>query len=124
MIQTNRYYKEKWMKNNKIGGLWGRWWIDSQPFYPKYSDQQIANPENDTDWMGPLRELDFKPNIIYQLSAEVIIPNIWFLEIILNRTEYFSRINDMERFSGVSISKQKIKASTLGRSKSDFLPII
>ena len=51
MSVRNSYYKEKWMRENKIGVYGGVDPSTVSPFVPKYSDADIANPVNNTDWM-------------------------------------------------------------------------
>jgi TonB-linked SusC/RagA family outer membrane protein len=107
MIQTNRYYKEKWMKNNKIGVYGGVDESTVSPFTPKYSDQQIANPENDTDWMGAVTRTGFQTQ--HNIS---IIGGSDYTKYLISGN-YFKQNgvlenNDMERFSGRINLEQKI----------------
>ena len=61
MIESNRYKKEEWMKNNKIGIYGGQSEASaSSPYVPRYTDAQIANPANDTDWFDEITRLGFQ----------------------------------------------------------------
>lgn len=58
MIQSNRYYKEKWMKDNNIGIYGGVDESSVDPYVPKYSD--VDNPVNDTDWIDGVTRNGFQ----------------------------------------------------------------
>ncbi|MEY8488364.1 SusC/RagA family TonB-linked outer membrane protein [uncultured Parabacteroides sp.] len=60
MSVRNSYYKEKWMRENKIGVYGGVDPSTVSPFVPKYSDADIANPVNNTDWMDGVTRNGFQ----------------------------------------------------------------
>ncbi|MEG1162754.1 SusC/RagA family TonB-linked outer membrane protein [Bacteroides sp.] len=53
MTQTNRYDKEVWLKSNKMSP-YGNTTSASKPFIPRYTDAQISNPTNETDWFNEI----------------------------------------------------------------------
>lgn len=58
---TNDYLHEKWMRSNGVGIYGGKNEDDvSSPFIPRYSDSEIANPVNDTDWFGAITRSGFQ----------------------------------------------------------------
>lgn len=61
MRLKNHYDKELWMSSNKIGIYGGKSEDEaSSPFVPEYTDQQIANPEHNTDWVDEVTRLGFQ----------------------------------------------------------------
>lgn len=53
MNLTNAYTRENWMYENKIGIYGGLNENEAaSPYIPKYSDEMIANPSCNTDWLG------------------------------------------------------------------------
>lgn len=57
----NHYNKELWMSNNGVGIYGGK--LESEvatPFVPLYTEQQIANPEYNTDWFDEVTRLGFQ----------------------------------------------------------------
>ena len=61
MIQSNRWFKEKWMYDNKVGIYGGKNESEAgSAYHPKYSDADIANPVNDTDWYDRITRTGFQ----------------------------------------------------------------
>ena len=61
MIQTNRFDRETWMRENGIGVYGGRSEAEAAtPFTPRYSEAQINNPANNTDWFDAVTRTGFQ----------------------------------------------------------------
>ena len=61
MKLTNASLHEQWMYENKIGIFGGGSEEDAaSPFTPKYSDEEIANPARNTDWLGAVLRTGFQ----------------------------------------------------------------
>ena len=61
MIQSNRYQYEQWMKDNKIGIYGGKNESEASSTYtPRYTDAQISNPTNDTNWFDEITRTGFQ----------------------------------------------------------------
>lgn len=57
----NHYNKELWMSANGIGIYGGKSEAEaSSPFVPNYTDEQIANPEHNTNWFDEITRLGFQ----------------------------------------------------------------
>ena len=61
MKLTNASLHEQWMYENKIGIFGGGSEADAtSSFTPKYSDEEIANPARNTDWLGAVLRTGFQ----------------------------------------------------------------
>ena len=61
MQATNNFHHEKWMKENYIGIYGGMSESDAKtPFVAPYTDAQVANPENNTNWFDEISRLGFQ----------------------------------------------------------------
>lgn len=61
MQVTNDYLHENWMRTNGIGIYGGKSVQEiSSPFTPRYSDAEIENPVNDTDWFDEITRTGFQ----------------------------------------------------------------
>ena len=61
MIQTNRFDRETWMRDNGIGVYGGKSEADAAtPFTPRYSEAQINNPANNTNWFDAVTRTGFQ----------------------------------------------------------------
>ncbi|WP_456087329.1 TonB-dependent receptor [Parabacteroides sp.] len=107
MTTRNRYYQEKWMKDNKIGVYGGVDPSTVSPFVPKYSDEEIANPVNDTDWMDGVVRSGFQTQHNVSVSGgseytKFLVSGNYFKQngVVEN--------NGLERFTGRINWEQKI----------------
>ena len=129
MIQSNRYYKERWMKENKIGIYGGVDESSVSPFTPKYSDSEINNPINDTDWISGVTRTGFQTqhNISINGGSEytkyMISCNYFNQDGVLKN-------NGLERYTGRINLEQKINKYvktgvnlTLSTSSYDNVPL-
>lgn len=61
MQATNNYNRELWLHTNKVGIYGGLSESEiSTPFVPTYTDAQIANPTNNTNWFDEISRLGFQ----------------------------------------------------------------
>lgn len=61
MEQSNRYAHENWMKENQIGIYGGRSESEAgTPYSPYYTQEQVNNPVNDTDWFDLVTRSGFQ----------------------------------------------------------------
>ena len=60
MIETNRYDKEVWMKDKKLAPYGNANPSSVSPFSPRYSDSDIANPANQTNWFDEITRQGFQ----------------------------------------------------------------
>lgn len=61
MRATNDFNREKWMKENGVGIYGGKSESDiSNPFVAPFTDAQIANPTNNTNWFDEISWLGFQ----------------------------------------------------------------
>lgn len=130
MIQSNRYQKEQWMKDNGIGIYGGK--SESQassPYTPRYTDAQIANPANNTNWFDEITRTGFQTqhNISINGGTETtkyLVSGNFFKQngVVKN--------NGMDRFTGrVNLEQQVSKYvkigvnMTLSRNQMDNVPL-
>lgn len=61
MTERNRYGYESWLRDNKIG-IYGNNSVAnaSKPYTPYYSQDEINNPANDTDWLDLVTRTGFQ----------------------------------------------------------------
>lgn len=130
MIQSNRYQKEQWMKDNGIGVYGGK--SESQaasPYTPRYTDAQIANPANNTNWFDEITRTGFQTqhNISINGGTEttkyLVSGNIFKQDGVVKN-------NGMERFTGrINLEQQVSKYvkigvnMTLSRNQMDNVPL-
>lgn len=107
MVQRNRFYKEKWMRDNKVGIYGGVNESSVLSFVPRYSDEEIANPDNDTDWMEGVTRTGFQTQHNVSITGgseytKYLISGNYFKQngVVKN--------NDLERFTGRVNLEQKI----------------
>lgn len=61
MEESNRYAHENWLKENKVGIYGGRSESEASSAYsPYYTQEQINNPANDTDWFDLITRTGFQ----------------------------------------------------------------
>lgn len=130
MIESNRYAKEAWMKNNGIGVYGGRpESAATTPLRQYYTDEQIANPANDTDWFKEITRTGFQTQHNVSVNGgnentKFMVSGNFFKQngIIKNNglTRYTGRINLEQRLSkyfntGVNM--------TISRNNMDNVPL-
>jgi TonB-linked SusC/RagA family outer membrane protein len=60
MVQANRYDYEVWLRTNRVG-IYGDVSESSLPsFVPRFTDDMINHPENDTDWVKEVTRKGFQ----------------------------------------------------------------
>ena len=130
MIQSNRYQKEQWMKDNGIGIYGGKSEAQaSSPYTPRYTDAQIANPANNTNWFDEITRTGFQTqhNVSINGGTEMtkyLVSGNFF------KQEGVVKNNGMERFTGrVNLEQQVSKYvkvgvnMTLSRNQMDNVPL-
>ncbi len=130
MIQSNRYQKEQWMKDNGIGVYGGKSEAQaSSPYTPRYTDAQIANPANNTNWFDEITRTGFQTqhNVSINGGTEMtkyLVSGNFF------KQEGVVKNNGMERFTGrVNLEQQVSKYvkvgvnMTLSRNQMDNVPL-
>ena len=130
MIQSNRYQKEQWMKDNGIGIYGGKSEAQaSSPYTPRYTDAQIANPANNTNWFDEITRTGFQTqhNVSINGGTEMtkyLVSGNFF------KQDGVVKNNGMERFTGrVNLEQQVSKYvkvgvnMTLSRNQMDNVPL-
>ncbi len=130
MIQSNRYQKEQWMKDNGIGIYGGKSESQASSTYtPRYTDTQISNPANNTNWFDEITRTGFQTqhNVSINGGTETtkyLVSGNFF------KQEGVVKNNGMERFTGrVNLEQQVSKYvkigvnMTLSRNQMDNVPL-
>lgn len=61
MQATNNYNRELWLRTNGVGIYGGKSESDiAMPYVPKYTESEIANPANNTNWFDEISRLGFQ----------------------------------------------------------------
>ena len=61
MQATNNYNRELWLRTNGVGIYGGKSESDvATPYVPKYTESEIANPANNTNWFDEISRLGFQ----------------------------------------------------------------
>jgi len=129
MRQVNRYGYENWMLSNKIAPYGNADPTSVEAYIPKYSQEQIANPVNQTDWLGEVTRPGFQTqhnisvnggneNTKYMISGNYFIQNGVIKNNNLDRVT--SRINIDQKLS------EKVKTGinfTISRNTFDNVPL-
>lgn len=63
MIQSNRYFKEAYLRENALAPYGSSNAQNVKPFVPRYSQDMIDNPVNDTDWFGAITRKGFQTQL-------------------------------------------------------------
>jgi len=129
MNQVNRYTYEEWMKNNKVG-IYGGNSESSVPAYsPRYTQDMINNPTNQTDWMDLVTRMGFQTQHNISINGgsdytKYLVSGNYF------KQEGVLKNNGMERFTGRINLEHKISKYvktginlTLSRSNYDNVPL-
>lgn len=130
MQATNSYYREQWLYANGVGAYGGKAESDiKNPFVPKYSEEKIANPTNNTNWFDEISRLGFQTS--HNLSVSGGNENTQYLV----SGNYFKqdgviKNNAMERYSArVNLDQKLSKYVKMGinlnvsRSLYDNIPL-
>ncbi len=129
MIQSNRYYKEAWLRTNKIAPYGTNPEANAPAFVPRYPDTQIANPANDTDWFGAVTRSGVQTQQNLSVSGgtestQYLISGNFFQQ------KGVIRNNDISRFSGRLNLDQRLSRyfktgvnMTLSRNNFDNVPL-
>lgn len=59
MVESNRYAREEWLRSNKMAP-YGTNTVPSKEYKPRYSDAEMANPANNTDWLDEITRSGFQ----------------------------------------------------------------
>lgn len=130
MEESNRYAYENWMKTNKIGIYGGRSEAEAESAYtPYYTQDQINNPANNTDWFDNVTRTGFQTQ--HNLSMNGGNEYTKYL-VSLNyfKQDGVIKNNGLERYTGRVNFDQKInkyvKAGinlTMSRTNNDDVPL-
>lgn len=130
MIQSNRYAKEEWMRANGIGVYGGKTEAEAATAYkPYYTDVQIANPANNTDWFKEITRTGFQTQHNVSINGgtentKYLISGNFFKQngVVKN--------NDMDRYTARMNVEQKVSKYvnlgvnlTLSRNTTDNVPL-
>lgn len=125
MVQSNRYLKEDWMRENKIGIYGGQNEAGAPTFVPRYSAEQIANPPYQTDWFDEITRGGFQTQHNVSINGgtdktKYMISGNFFQQ------NGVIRNNQMQRYTGRVNLEQKLSKYvnmginlTLSRNKYD-----
>ncbi len=130
MAQSNRYARESWLKDNKIGVYGGRSESEaSKPYTPYYTQSEIDNPMNNTDWFDLVTRNGFQTQHNLSMNGG----SDWTKYLV--SLNYFKqngvvKNSDMERYTGRVNLDQKIsnqvKAGinlTISRTNNNDVPL-
>lgn len=130
MQAANAYAKEQWLRTNNIGIYGGRSEADaSTPYKPFYTDEEIRNPKNNTNWFDEVSRLGFQTT--HNLSVHGGNENTKYLV----SGNYFKqdgviKENGMERYSARINLDQKLSNYVkmgvnlnVSRNKYDNIPL-
>lgn len=141
MQVTNDYLHENWMRTNGIGVYGGKSESEaSSPFTPRYSDAEIANPVNDTDWFGEITRTGFQTQHNVSITGgtehtKYMVSGNYFKQdgVIKNNgmDRFTGRVNldqDINKYVkvGVNLTLSKIKTDNvpLGSGQNEYASIL
>lgn len=108
MIESNRYAKEAWMKNNGIGIYGGKSESEAaSPYQPYYSEAEINHPTTDTNWFDEITRTGFQTQHNISVNGgndytKYLVSGNFF------RQNGIVKKNDLERYTGRINLEQKI----------------
>lgn len=130
MEQSNRYARESWLKDNKIGIYGGRSESEaSKPYTPYYTQDEINNPVNNTDWFDLVTRNGFQTQHNLSMNGG----GDWTKYLV--SLNYFKqngvvKNSDMERYTGRVNLDQKISNKvktginlTISRTNNNDVPL-
>lgn len=130
MMESNRYAKEAWMKNNGIGVYGGKSESEaSTPYKPYYTDSQINNPVNNTDWFKEITRTGFQTQ--HNLSVNGGTESTkYMVSANFFRQNGIVKNNDLERYTGRVNLEQKLSKyinmgvnMTVSRNQTNNVPL-
>ena len=107
MTQSNRYYKEDWMRTNKIGVYGGANESDAPAYTPRYSDQEITNPANQTDWFDEITRSGFQTQHNISISGGTEKTKYMISGNFFNQEGIIEK-NSMQRYTGRANFEQQV----------------
>lgn len=130
MVQSNRYAKEQWMKDQKIGVYGGKSEADAtKPYAPYYTDAQIANPLNNTDWFKEITRTGFQTQHNVSINGGTETTK-YLVSANFFRQNGVVKNNDLERYTGRVNLEQKVSKyvnigvnMTISRNQSNNVPL-
>ena len=129
MTESNRYQKEDWMRVNKIGPYGNANASSAPTFTPQYSDEQIANPINNTDWIDAVTQLGFQTQHNVSMSGGTD-KNKYLVSLNYFKQDGVVQNNTLERYTGRINLEQKISKTvtagvnaTFSRNEYDNVPL-
>lgn len=130
MVESNRYAKEAWMYNNGIGVYGGKSESEASSAYtPYYTDAEINNPANNTDWFDAITRTGFQTQHNISINGgnentKYMVSGNYF------RQNGVVKNNDLERYTGRVNLEQKVGKYvnlgvnlTLSRNLTDNVPL-
>ena len=128
MIESNRYAKEEWLRANKLAP-YGSNTVSSKDYKPRYTESEISNPQNDTDWFDAITRTGFQTQHSMSISGgnehtKYLVSGNYFKQkgIIKN--------NNIDRFTGRSNIEHKLNKYvkigtnlTFSRNNYDNVPL-
>uniref|UniRef100_UPI0035A10D1C SusC/RagA family TonB-linked outer membrane protein n=2 Tax=Prevotella heparinolytica TaxID=28113 RepID=UPI0035A10D1C len=100
MTESNRYAKEAWMRNNGVGVYGGKHESEVVTAYkPYYTDSQINNPVNDTDWFTEIARTGFQTQHNLSVNGGTEYTK-YMVSANFFRQNGIVKNNDMERYTG------------------------
>ena len=125
MIESNRFLREEWMLNNKVAPYGTNNIQDiKDSFVPRFSDADIANPINSTDWMNEVTRTGFQQQ--HNVSMNGGTDGTQYM-VSLNyfKQDGIIKNNDMTRYAGrVNLDQQINKylktGVSLALNRNDF----
>ncbi len=140
MIQSNRYSKEAWLRQNGIAPYGNKSESDAPAYAPRYTSDQIANPPYDTQWFDAVTRSGFQTQQNISVSGgtestQYLISGNFFDQngVIKNNdiSRYTGRLNLDQRLSrhimtGVNftISRNNYDNVPLGSGQNEYASLL
>lgn len=129
MIQSNRYAKEEWLRSNGMAPYGNTPESGVNPFQPRYTDAQISNPENDTNWFDEITRSGFQTQHNISISGGTESTQYLISGNIFNQKGIIKK-NDITRYTGRLNLDQQLSRYfktgvnfTLSRNDYDNVPL-
>lgn len=130
MMESNRYAKENWMKNNGIGVYGGKSESEaSTPYQPYYTEAEINHPANNTHWFDEITRTGFQTQHNISVNGgndytKYLVSGNFF------RQNGIVKKNDLERYTGRINLEQKLNQHiqlgvnlTFSRNQTNNVPL-
>ncbi len=141
MIQTNRYDREVWLRDNNIGVYGGKTEAEAaSPFTPRYTEAQINNPVNDTNWFDEVTRTGFQTSHNISInggteSTKYLVSGNFFKQngIVKNNdlSRYTARLNLDQKLSkyvtmgiNMTLSRYQTDNVPLGAGQNEYASIL